>query len=227
MMMKHRSAFFRLLSLLLAVLCMSALPLLLSSCEEDGSTDVTFGEIEGYTASEEITEYVRMNITYTTAKGVKQSGSVVIRLYSSVAPITVANFQELVSEKFYDGLIFHRILNSGVSIIQGGDPEGTGYGGSDKTIEGEFDANGWVNTLSHTRGVISMARSNSYNSASSQFFILASDYPYWDGNYASFGEVVYGMDVIDALVAVPVGANDRPLDPPTIVTASFVTPSGK
>ena len=150
-----------------------------------------------------------------------------IRLYSSVAPITVANFQELVSEKFYDGLIFHRILNSGVSIIQGGDPEGTGYGGSDQTIKGEFDANGWSNPLSHTRGVISMARSNSYNSASSQFFILASDYPYWDGNYASFGEVVYGMDVIDALVAVPVGANDRPLDPPTIVTASFVTPSGK
>ncbi|MBQ2248643.1 MAG: peptidylprolyl isomerase, partial [Clostridia bacterium] len=101
----------------------------------------------------------------------------------------------------------------------------TGYGGSDKTIKGEFDANGWLNPLSHTRGVISMARNGySYNSASSQFFILASDYPYWDGQYASFGEVVYGMDVIDALVAVPVGAGDRPLDPPSIVTASFVTP---
>ena len=217
-----KASVLRLLSLLLALLCMGALPLLLSSCEEDG---ITFGEIEGYTASEEITEYVRMNLTYTTAKGEEKGGSVVIRLYSSVAPITVANFQELVSEKFYDGLIFHRILKSGVSIIQGGDPEGTGYGGSDQTIKGEFDANGWSNPLSHTRGVISMARNGySYDSASSQFFILASDYPYWDGSYASFGEVVYGMDVIDALVAVPVGAGDRPLDPPTIVTASFVTP---
>lgn len=211
----------RLLSLLLALLCMSALPLLLSSCEEDGS----FGKIEGYTASEDITEYVRMDLRYKTAGGQEKTGSIVIRLYSSVAPITVANFQELVSEGFYDGLIFHRILKSGVSIIQGGDPEGTGYGGSDKTIKGEFDANGWLNPLSHTRGVISMARNGySYNSASSQFFILASDYPYWDGQYASFGEVVYGMDVIDALVAVPVGAGDRPLDPPSIVTASFVTP---
>lgn len=221
--MKNASTL-RFLSLLLALLCLGALPLALSSCDSGSS----FGEIEGYTASEEITEYVRLNITYTTAKGAKQSGSVVIRLYSDVAPITVANFQELVSEKFYDGLIFHRILNQGVSIIQGGDPEGTGYGGSDKTIKGEFDANGWSNPLSHKRGVISMARNGySYDSASSQFFILASDYPYWDGQYASFGEVVYGMDVIDALVAVEVGANDRPVDPPTIQTATFVSPAEK
>lgn len=219
-MTKLRSAFPRLLSLLLAVLCIGLLPMALSSCTD------SFGEIEGYTASEDITEYVRMNITYTTARGEEKSGSIVIRLYSSVAPITVANFQELVSEKFYDGLIFHRILNTGVSIIQGGDPEGMGYGGSGKNIKGEFDANGWVNPLSHTRGVISMARNGySYDSASSQFFILASDYPYWDGQYASFGEVVYGMNVIDALVAVPTGANDRPIDPPTIVNASFVTPT--
>lgn len=224
-MMKFRSAFPHILASLLAILCMAILPLTLASCNNE---DASFGEIEGYVASEEITEYVRMNITYTTAKGAEKSGSIVIRLYSNVAPITVANFQELVSEKFYDGLIFHRILNSGVSIIQGGDPEGTGYGGSDKNIKGEFDANGWVNPLSHTRGVISMARNGySYDSASSQFFILASDYPYWDGQYASFGEVVYGMDVIDALVAVQVGANDRPVDPPTIVTASFVAPTDK
>lgn len=199
----------RLLSLLLALLCMSALPLLLSSCEEDGS----FGKIEGYTASEDITEYVRMDLRYKTAGGQEKTGSIVIRLYSSVAPITVANFQELVSEGFYDGLIFHRILKSGVSIIQGGDPEGTGYGGSDKTIKGEFDANGWLNPLSHTRGVISMARSQMPNSASSQFFIMHKDAPHLDGSYAAFGKVVEGMDVVDEIATCETDYSDRPRVP--------------
>ena len=127
-----------------------------------------------------------------------QHGTMKIELYPEVAPITVANFEKLVSEGFYDGLTFHRIIRG--FMIQGGDPEGTGMGGSKDKIKGEFASNGVKNDLRHTRGVISMARSMMRDSASSQFFIMHEDAPHLDGEYAAFGKVVEGIEVVDAIV---------------------------
>ena len=118
-------------------------------------------------------------------------------LYPEIAPNTVNNFISLVQKGFYDGLIFHRVISG--FMIQGGDPKGDGTGGSKKTIKGEFAQNGVENNLSHTRGVISMARSNDPNSASSQFFIVQADSTYLDGQYAAFGKVTKGMDIVDKI----------------------------
>ena len=120
-----------------------------------------------------------------------------IELYPEIAPITCANFEKLVKEGFYDGLIFHRVISG--FMIQGGDPEGTGMGGAKENIKGEFAQNGVENNLSHTRGVISMARSNEPDSASSQFFIVQADSTYLDGQYAAFGKVTKGMDIVDKI----------------------------
>ena len=139
----------------------------------------------------------------------RDGGVIKLELYPDVAPITVENFTKLASEGFYDGLIFHRVIKG--FMIQGGDPEGTGMGGSDTKIKGEFAVNGVANNISHVRGVISMARSRSYNSASSQFFIVHQDATYLNGQYAAFGRVVEGMDVVDAIAEVPTNGNDRPL----------------
>lgn len=125
-------------------------------------------------------------------------GDIKITLYPDVAPITVENFKRLVGNGFYDGLTFHRIIDG--FMIQGGDPTGTGMGGSDEQIKGEFASNGVNNPLKHTRGVISMARSMMKNSASSQFFIMHEDAPHLDGEYAAFGKVTEGMDAVDAIV---------------------------
>ncbi len=124
-------------------------------------------------------------------------GTVTIALCHDIAPETVDNFEELVKSGFYDGLTFHRIMNG--FMMQGGDPNGNGTGGSGKTIKGEFSANGVENKLSHVRGVVSMARSASYDSASSQFFIVQGDSTFLDGNYAAFGFVVNGMDIVDEI----------------------------
>ena len=128
---------------------------------------------------------------------VKDLGEIKLELYGDIAPITVQNFMDLANAKFYDGLTFHRIISG--FMIQGGDPEGTGFGGSDKNIVGEFSANGIKNGISHARGVISMARSNDMNSASSQFFIMHQDYYGLDGQYAAFGKVTEGMEIVDNL----------------------------
>ncbi len=152
---------------------------------------------------------------------VMENGGVIkLELYADVAPITVANFKKLISEGFYDGLIFHRVIAN--FMIQGGDPTGTGMGGSEENIKGEFLVNGVENTLSHTRGVISMARSQDYNSASSQFFICHADSTYLDGQYAAFGKVIEGMDVVDAIAAVETDASDKPLVEQKIKTIRFV-----
>ncbi|MBQ2278819.1 MAG: peptidylprolyl isomerase, partial [Clostridia bacterium] len=127
-------------------------------------------------------------------------GIIKLELYPDIAPITVANFEKLVKEGFYDGLIFHRVIKN--FMIQGGDPTGTGMGGAKETIKGEFASNGVTNTLSHTRGVISMARSQKKDSASSQFFICHADAKYLDGDYAAFGKVIEGMDVVDEIANV-------------------------
>ncbi len=132
-----------------------------------------------------------------------------IELYPDVAPITVENFEKLVNDKFYDGLIFHRVISG--FMIQGGCPDGTGMGGPGWNIKGEFARNGVKNDLKHTRGVISMARSMMPDSAGSQFFIMHEDAPHLDGQYAAFGKVVEGMDVVDEIAACETDYNDRPL----------------
>ena len=129
---------------------------------------------------------------------VKDYGTILVELDANTAPITVTNFINLAKESFYDGLTFHRIISG--FMIQGGDPEGKGTGGSGKTIKGEFKANNMKNDIQHVRGVISMARADDYNSASSQFFIVQADYPSLNGLYAAFGHVTSGMDVVDSIV---------------------------
>ena len=134
-----------------------------------------------------------------------------LELYPEIAPITVENFINLVKQGFYDGLTFHRIIPG--FMIQGGCPDGTGMGGPGWQIKGEFASNGVKNPLKHTRGVISMARSMMPNSAGSQFFIMHEDAPHLDGQYAAFGKVIEGMDVVDEIAQTPTGFQDRPLKP--------------
>ena len=124
-------------------------------------------------------------------------GSFTIELFADKAPITVGNFRKLAESGFYDGTIFHRVIRG--FMIQGGDPSGDGTGGSDETIKGEFSDNGVENNISHVRGTISMARSSENDSASSQFFIVQSDSTYLDGQYAGFGKVTSGMDIVDKI----------------------------
>lgn len=132
-----------------------------------------------------------------------------LELYPEKAPITVENFLKLVGEGFYDGLIFHRVIKG--FMIQGGDPEGTGMGGAQDKIKGEFRSNGVPNDIRHVRGVISMARSKTPDSASSQFFIVHEDAPHLDGQYAAFGRVVEGMEAVDEIAEVKTDYNDRPI----------------
>lgn len=128
---------------------------------------------------------------------IKNYGTLKLELDADTAPITVANFAKLAEEGFYDGLTFHRIISG--FMIQGGDPDGNGTGGSDETIKGEFSSNGVENNISHKRGVISMARSTDPDSASSQFFIMHQDNDYLDGEYAAFGKVTEGMEIVDKI----------------------------
>ena len=146
--------------------------------------------------------------------------SIVVELNAAAAPITVENFKNLVAQGFYNGLIFHRVISG--FMIQGGDPQGTGMGGSKQTIKGEFKVNGVNNPISHDRGVISMARSQFYNSASSQFFICHANAKFLDGQYAAFGKVVEGIETVDKIATVPTDRNDRPLQEQKIKTVCFV-----
>ena len=150
-----------------------------------------------------------------------ENGKVIrIELDASAAPLTVENFEKLVKEGFYDGLTFHRIIPG--FMIQGGDPDGTGMGGPGYGIKGEFASNGWKNPLKHTRGVISMARSMMPNSAGSQFFIMHKDAPHLDGDYAAFGKVVEGIEVVDEIAGVKTDHNDRPTTPVVMKTVRIV-----
>ena len=131
-------------------------------------------------------------------------------LYEDIAPETVKNFESLIQKNFYDGLIFHRVIPG--FMIQGGCPQGNGMGGPGYTIKGEFTANGFKNDLKHTRGVLSMARAMDPDSAGSQFFIMTSDAPHLDGQYAAFGKITSGMDVADRIVNVKRDYFDKPLE---------------
>ena len=141
-------------------------------------------------------------------------GVITLELFECVAPITVKNFLDLINDKFYDGLTFHRVIKG--FMIQGGDPLGNGMGGSKNTIKGEFKQNGVNNELEHTRGVISMARSMMPNSASSQFFIMHKDAKYLDGAYAAFGVVTEGIEIVDRIANVRTSPSDKPLEAVTI-----------
>ena len=204
----------RIISLLMAIITLSVC---MASCQSGPVQyeDIDFGQVdmEKVKESDKETDYVIITI--------ENMGKIVVRLYPDVAPETVKNFKKLVSEKFYDGIIFHRVIKN--FMIQGGDPEGTGFGGSDEKIFGEFTSNGFENNLKHTRGVVSMARrSDDNNSASSQFFICHGDYEYGDGDYAAFGYVVAGMDVVDAIATTPTNPyNNRPLTPVIIESIRF------
>lgn len=185
----------KILSLLLSAMLIVAG---LTSC----GTDSTSGaEASSNTAGskENSTEETKNMLTgkHHVEITVKDKGVIAVELDADTAPITVTNFVELANSGFYDGLTFHRIIEG--FMIQGGDPKGNGTGGSDKNIKGEFAANGIKNDISHERGVISMARSSAYNSASSQFFIMHKTSTHLDGQYAAFGHVTSGMDIVDDL----------------------------
>lgn len=168
---------------------------------ENKTENTVVSEKEENTVSEENKEEDKV---YSKGKHhaemvIKDYGTIALELDADVAPITVENFAQLVNEGFYNGLTFHRIISG--FMIQGGDPQGTGMGGSDKEIKGEFAANGVKNNISHTRGVISMARATAYDSASSQFFIVHKDSTFLDGNYAGFGRVTSGIEIVDKICA--------------------------
>lgn len=189
----------------------------LTIIEQDDNGEITKGTLEGYTftETEEITNRVKIQM---------ENGDVILLVLSnSDTPITIANFQKLVSEKFYDGLTFHRVISG--FMIQGGDPNGDGTGGSSETIKGEFSSNGVENNLSHTRGVISMARSSANDSASSQFFIMHADSTYLDGNYAAFGKVFAGLDAVDTIASTEVtgSENSTPVTKQVIKSMRFIT----
>lgn len=211
-----------------AVLCVTAVSaFLLGGCGSEKKTEEkeAAGEVQGNelsdgsdeevqeetkeeeAASEEEKSSVAEGVTLDVSKPLsgthhaemvlKDYGTIKMELDADTAPLTVTNFVKLVQEDFYDGLTFHRIIND--FMMQGGDPEGNGTGGAEETVKGEFSNNGVENDISHTKGVISMARSSDYDSASSQFFIVQADSTYLDGDYAAFGHVTEGMDIVDEI----------------------------
>ena len=146
------------------------------------------------------------------------AGTITAELYPEVAPITVNNFISLINKGFYNGLIFHRVING--FMIQGGCPLGTGTGGPGHTIKGEFSQNGVINNLKHTPGVLSMARSMMPDSAGSQFFIMHKAAPHLDGQYAAFGKIIEGMDVVNKIAEVATDYSDKPLEPQVMKTVT-------
>ncbi len=159
-------------------------------------------------------ENIRIRITMENGKQMEAE------LYPDIAPATVENFVSLINEKFFDGIIFHRVIKG--FMIQGGDPTGTGMGGSEKTVKGEFASNGFNNQLKHTRGVLSMARTMDPNSASSQFFIMHEDAPHLDGQYAAFGKITKGIEIVDEIASVATDFRDKPLEEQKIRTIEII-----
>lgn len=180
-------------------LCLMAGTLLLTGCGQGGPAETGM--------EEDSSEGTGAAGKYFADIEIQDYGTVTVELDPESAPITTENFIQLAEDGFYDGLTFHRIMAG--FMMQGGDPNGNGTGGSDQTIEGEFSENGYDNSLSHKRGAVSMARSNDYNSASSQFFIVHEDSTFLDGQYAVFGYVTEGMDIVDEIceAAEPVDDN--------------------
>ncbi len=197
------------------LLCFIVLIPLFSSCtKEDVAIDTNKSYTQKYEKSAAETNYIQIEIV--------GGATIIIELYPDIAPLTVANFKKLVGEGFYDGLIFHRVIEN--FMIQSGDPQGTGMGGSLETIKGEFSRNGVANDLLHERGVISMARKGNphYDSASSQFFIVHKDAKSLNGEYAAFGRVIFGMETVDQIAVVDTNKEDKPLEDVKIKTIYFI-----
>lgn len=180
---------------ILSTICLLAL--IVSTAVFSGCSDKSESNSSSQSSAQSSSEENLLSGKKTAVIDIKDYGKITLELDADTAPITVTNFVNLAKEGFYDGLTFHRIING--FMMQGGDPNGDGTGGSDKEIKGEFSANGVANDISHTRGVISMARSTLYNSASSQFFIVQQDSTHLDGQYAAFGHVTDGMDIVDKI----------------------------
>lgn len=204
--MAHRS---RRLAALLALVSAFVCVVVLGACSQASSSSASTASTSAASSStsavstQAATDDQYSKGTHHATIEVADYGTIKVELNATIAPITVSNFAKLANEGFYDGLTFHRIISG--FMIQGGDPNGDGTGGSGETIKGEFKANGVINTISHVRGTISMGRSSSYDSASSQFFIMQQTNTSLDGQYAAFGHVTEGMDVVDAICAnVPV-----------------------
>ncbi len=205
-----------------AIALSAALALSMAGCGKTENEDEPTEAASDSVAVQETTSDWEEGDIVTAVIEMESGGEITLELYPDIAPITVENFVNLANEGFYDGLTFHRIISG--FMIQGGDPLGNGTGGPGYTIKGEFSANGVENDISHERGVISMARSLDYDSAGSQFFIMHEDGTYLDGQYAAFGRVVDGMDVVDEIAATPVSAEDgqTPIEPPVIKTIRIV-----
>ena len=205
------------------LICMTLALAMLTGCSTPASSNHTAGSpneepapaeaVEDNNNTEAVPQEANDNNVSADASA-SDENIIVITLYPDIAPITCENFENLVSEGFYNGLTFHRVVDD--FMAQGGDPQGTGMGGSENKIKGEFSSNGVENTLSHKRGIVSMARSSDPDSASSQFFICYTDCSFLDGNYAAFGEVTQGMEVVDNFLNVTrVLGNDGAVSAPT------------
>lgn len=182
---------------------------------EDPQTDHSNNEQKADLTNTAIDENPIVTIT------MENDDEIIVELYPNIAPNTVNNFVSLIEDKFYDGLIFHRVIPG--FMIQGGDPNGIGTGGPGYGIKGEFLSNGFENDLAHNRGVISMARSGHPDSAGSQFFLMAANTPSLDGDYAAFGEVIEGIETVDKIVGAERDRNDKPLEDQTIKTMTVDT----
>jgi len=193
----------------------------------DTTTTAADGNATAGTQNTEITQDAEMELLsgkHNVNIVIRDKGTISVELDADVAPITVTNFVNLAKDGFYDGIVFHRIIKD--FMMQGGDPTGTGAGGSDTRIKGEFSVNGVENSLSHTRGAISMARATAYDSASSQFFIVHQDSTFLDGQYACFGYVTEGMDIVDDICENAAGGDRNGIIPeenrPVIETIEVV-----
>ncbi|WP_368654541.1 peptidylprolyl isomerase [Ornithinibacillus sp. 4-3] len=191
-------------SLLFLIITFTAISLLIGCSKQEKETDDT-----------DIKENPIVTII------MEDESEIEIELYPNIARNTVRNFIALIEDNYYDGVIFHRVIPG--FMVQGGDPSGTGMGGPDYSIKGEFNSNNFENDLIHERGVISMARSSHPDSAGSQFFIMVADAPHLDGNYAGFGKVIQGMEIVDEIVDVDRDANDKPVEEQKIKTMTVNT----
>lgn len=201
-------------NVLLIMLAISVSAIALIGCTGESKTEESISSAEEVTTSNEkevdnTTTLDKESLPVATMV-IKDYGTVKIELYPDIAKNTVNNFIYLANDGFYNGLIFHRVIED--FMIQGGDPTGTGTSGPGYSIKGEFTANKVSNSLKHEEGVISMARSSTYNSAGSQFFIMTSTSPHLDGNYAAFGKVIEGLDIIYKIQSVETSSNDKPLE---------------
>ena len=205
-------------NILMALLTVSLI--MLAGCGGDSSEQAEAPD----TSQPEATESADPIGIHHAEMEIEGYGTVTLELDGDTAPITVQNFMDLANAGFYDGLTFHRIIDG--FMIQGGDPNGNGTGGSDKNIPGEFAANGYENNIAHVKGVISMARAQDPNSASSQFFIMVADAPHLDGQYAAFGHVTGGQDVVDKIAADAQPLDDNgtiaPEDQPVVTSIKII-----